>query len=78
MTGNPKLWLRLARLLALVGVMGISIVAYSNGPPPAWLMIAVIMLVGIGVASQVYRYRKVSGAMERQQTKWVMLALVFI
>ena len=35
-------------------------------------------MVGIGAGSQVYRYRKISNLLERQQTKWVMFALVIV
>jgi hypothetical protein len=31
-----------------------------------------LALWGIGVAAQIYRYRRVSGPVERQQAKWVM------
>jgi signal transduction histidine kinase len=43
--------------------------------PPGWmgLMIAGGSLAGI--AAQIYRYRRVSGALQRQQTKWVVLGV---
>ena len=37
-----------------------------------------LFLIAVGPASQVYRYRKVSNALERQQTKLVMLAMVLV
>jgi hypothetical protein len=37
---------------------------------PAWLI-----LIGLGVISQVYRYRRVSSTVQRQQTKWVVVGL---
>jgi len=37
----------------------------------AWALI----VVGIAVVTQIYRYRFVSGIVERQQTKWVVLGL---
>ncbi len=38
---------------------------------PVWFT-----LLAVGVYSQIYRYRRVSGPIERQQTKWVMVSLV--
>jgi hypothetical protein len=36
--------------------------------------VAVLMMFAAGLAAQVYRYRAVSGPVERQQTKWIVLA----
>lgn len=45
--------------------------------PLAWFTFAMIlMLVGAGVYSQVYRYRRVASSIERQKTKWVVFGLV--
>jgi hypothetical protein len=35
-------------------------------------VLGVLALWGIGLAAQIYRYRRVSGPVERQQAKWVM------
>ena len=35
-----------------------------------------IVVVGIGLFSQVYRYRRVSSSVQRQQTKWVVYGVV--
>jgi hypothetical protein len=40
----------------------------------AWLL-AQALFLPIGLYAQVYRYRKVSGPVQRQQTKWVALAM---
>lgn len=47
-------------------------------PPAAGALLAVLMLLLVAslVASQVWRYRRVSTPVERQQTKWVLVALV--
>ena len=42
------------------------------------LVLAILATLGIGIGSQVYRYRKVSNPFERQQTKWVMAAMVVV
>jgi len=45
--------------------------------PIASLMLGVVfVLLGLAIFGQVYRYLRVSGPIERQQTKWVMLALI--
>ncbi len=36
-----------------------------------------IGLIAIGAFAQVYRYRRISSPVEREQTKWVMVGLVF-
>jgi len=35
-------------------------------------------LIGIGIVSQIYRYRRVSSAAQRQQTKWVIIGLIVV
>ena len=40
---------------------------------PFWLV-----LLGVGIFSQVYRYRRSSGLVERQQTKWVAVGLAVV
>ena len=34
-----------------------------------------LVSVGLGLAAQIYRYRQVSGSVQRQQTKWVVVGL---
>ena len=44
---------------------------------PAWLNLLVYPLIfGAIIYSQIYRYRRVSTPVQRQQTKWVMLGVV--
>ncbi len=40
--------------------------------PQALLLGWVVLALGSGLYAQLYRYRKVSGSVERQQTKWVV------
>ena len=46
-------------------------------PTPWGLMGQLLLLAGLGISvfAQVYRYRRVSGPVERQQTKWVVLGV---
>jgi hypothetical protein len=46
---------------------------YENDSAPAWLIGLLLVYAVGGVASQIYRYRRVSGPEQRQQTKWVVL-----
>jgi len=47
---------------------------YVRGPVYA-VQLAVI---GLGIATQIYRFRKVSDPVQKQQTKWVLLGLIGI
>lgn len=49
--------------------------AVSNWPVPLFLMFMMGWLL-TGVFAQVYRYRRVSGPVQRQQTKWVVFGFV--
>jgi hypothetical protein len=51
----------------LGGLAGVLIAA------PPW-----VVLLGLGILSQVYRYRRVSNAVQRQQLKWVAIGLAAI
>lgn len=54
--------------LAVNGVM----VSSAVGRPAGALLIGILFL---GVVSQVYRYARISGPVERQQTRWVLASL---
>ena len=63
------LWTSVATLRwgLLAGLQGIFVVA------PIWLV-----LIGVGIVSQVYRYQHISGPVERQQAKWVLVGLAAV
>jgi hypothetical protein len=46
-----------------------------NTPADLAFFVWVLIVTGSAVATQIYRYRRVSGPIERQQTKWVVLGL---
>jgi len=72
----PK-WTRyLAAALFLWNCLGLWL-AISGGPNPDLTLISVGSLIFFlsGPAMQVYRYSRVSGPIERQQTKWVMYGI---
>lgn len=72
-------WTRWAAVF-MVLIFSMDLVVYNGNQPPPPLILLLMSLIGAGIGSQVYRYLKVSNAIQRQQTKWVMLAfsLVFI
>src|SRR5260370_9798171 len=48
--------------------------AFSTFPP--WVLGAIFLVNGgSGVVAQIYRYARVSGPVQRQQTKWVVFGL---
>jgi tRNA A-37 threonylcarbamoyl transferase component Bud32 len=55
---------------------------YSHTAQQAWDIGLFILLLVFGIAAQVYRYRKLSTAVQRQQTKWVlfgtMITVLFV
>ena len=62
--------------LALLVVYLIDILGYGANTPPTPLVAAILAGLAIGAGSQVYRFRRVSRPIERQQTKLVMAAMV--
>lgn len=70
---------RWTRWLAVVLVLGVasdilfpgSPLAVDNFPVPLFILFMLSWLL-TGVYAQIYRYRRVSGPVERQQTKWVI------
>jgi hypothetical protein len=79
---NGRLVPRWSWLGLLIAALGLA-ASLPFGPPLAGdnpvrlaVLLAFLMLIIAGVAAQVYRYRHVSNALERQQTKWVLLGLV--
>src|SRR5438132_5837730 len=48
------------------------ILPLANGPFAGWWISLMLVMALMGVAAQVYRYRRVSTRVQRQQTKWVV------
>jgi hypothetical protein len=70
-------WTRWAAAGLVVSYL-IDILVYGGNIPPVPLLLLIFLFVGSGVGSQVYRYRAFSTSLQRQQTKWVMLALMVV
>lgn len=64
-------------LVAVWGMLFVFAVALPGdlGDGPL-VTVPLLLLLGTCVGAQIYRFRKVSGEVERQQTKWVMVAVV--
>ena len=66
-------WSRWTFLFTLVvGVLG---TLFPDTPFASLIVPLALLLVGSGLFAQVYRYQRVSGPIERQQTKLVVIAL---
>jgi signal transduction histidine kinase len=64
-------------LLAVWGALFVvAVVAPADVASGPVVTVPLIVLLLSCVAAQIYRFRKVSGVVERQQTKWVMVAVV--
>lgn len=72
--------------VALVGIgfplsLSLSTEALEDGSWQwlLWSILGVLIgLLGLGGAGQIYRYRRVSGPVERQQTRWVVASMALI
>jgi hypothetical protein len=73
-------WMGLAMLLVIIQAVtfvfptGLDAITW-----PVWLNgLVSLALYGAIIFSQVYRYRRVSNPVERQQTKWVVLGILIV
>ncbi len=65
-------WTRWA-LLALILIFSLD---YLILDPPPWTLYISMLLLVVGMAAQIYRYRRVSTPQQQRQTKWVVYGLV--
>lgn len=49
-----------------------------DGPPSAWMATAVLITIGGAVGSQIYRYQRRADPVQRQQSKWILWAIMVI
>jgi hypothetical protein len=64
--------------IALLLLFAVITFGYPTGAPPAPFLLASMILIVIGMGSQVYRYRKAADRIQRQQMKWVLFAILLI
>jgi hypothetical protein len=73
-------WMGLILMLAFLGTFVsafASITSLFNANLPAWLnWLGALVVFGAIIFSQIYRYRRVSTPVQRQQTKWIILGLL--
>jgi hypothetical protein len=76
-------WTRILAI-AFTGFVA-ALVLYELSVPESWsaippipAFIAWVPLIGIGIWSQIYRYRHVSNPTQQQQTKWIVVGLAII
>ena len=76
---NGRFVPRWTRPLAVFAVgMSVFLNVYPEGffSLPSWVAAALFSGIGVsGVVAQIYRYRRVSGPVQRQQTKWVVFGI---
>ena len=72
----PK-WMAWAASLLAAGFL-IDILVYGGTSPPPPLALVILMALLAAPFGQIYRYRRISTALQRQQTKWVMISLFVI
>lgn len=69
-------WTRWCVLAAAASVLVVVVPSVARAQPvPAGVQPIGVGLLLLGAAAQVYRYRRVSTRVERQQTKWVVLGM---
>jgi hypothetical protein len=68
-------WMRWVAFLAIILYIGSAFVPQPEGTDPIGSLFF-FLFAGILLGGQVYRYRRVSTPLERQQTKWVVASLV--
>jgi hypothetical protein len=72
-------WSRWCALAATLGIAALTVPAIAKGQPaPSAAQTISTGLILFGAGAQVYRYRRVSGLTERQQTKWVVFGLAAV
>ena len=75
-------WMGLFLLFALIGTTSTALPPtspFSSNNVPVWLNELLNLLAyGAIVYSQIYRYRRASTRVERQQTKWVVLGILIV
>jgi hypothetical protein len=69
-------WTRWFALLAVVNQLLIEVTPAGSPINSSWLSVLILLIFwGTMVFSQLYRYRRVSTPIERQQTKWVVFGM---
>ncbi len=75
-------WMGLFLLLAMLSTISTVFPPtsrFSSNNVPGWLSgLLNVLVFGVIIFSQIYRYRRVSTGVERQQTKWVVFGIIVV
>jgi hypothetical protein len=71
-------WMVLFLLLATLGTVSTAFPSNSNILPGWAMLLANIVVFGAIILSQIYRYRRESTRVERQQIKWVVSGIIIV
>jgi hypothetical protein len=73
-------WTRWVAAFAVVEVVSSALFpdSFLTDPPPVLNLSAFIGLWGICALAQIYRYRRVSGTVERHQVKWLVFGIAVL
>jgi hypothetical protein len=71
-------WMVLFLLLATIGTVSTVFPSNSNILPGWAMLLANIVVFGAIILSQIYRYRRESTRVERQQIKWVVSGIIIV
>src|SRR3989440_3215585 len=75
-------WMALFLLLGLIGAVSSVFPPtspFSSNNVPGWLSgLLNVLVYGAIIFSQIYRYRRVSTRVERQQTRWVVFGIIIV
>src|SRR5260370_1442071 len=70
-------WTRLLAVFVVASNLFLDASPLPISTLPPWILGAIFLVnAGSGVVAQIYRYVRVSGPVQRQQTKWVVFGLV--
>ena len=75
-------WMGLFLVLAMILTVSSALpptFPFNSYNPPWWVIgLSNLIVWGVIIFSQIYRYRRVSTRIERQQTKWVVLGIIVV
>jgi hypothetical protein len=71
-------WMVLFLLLATIGTVSTAFPSNSNILPGWAMLLANIVVFGAIILSQIYRFRRESTRVERQQIKWVVSGIIIV
>jgi hypothetical protein len=80
----PARWMRWLYLACLVASVALTVLLATLGESDfsellySMWMLTILATLAVGLAGQIFRYRRITTPVERQQTKWVVMGLAFL